>query len=149
MRAVIQRVTSASVAVAGRRISAIRRGLLVFLGVAAEDSDADLKYIVAKIAHLRAFEDEDGKMNLSLFDTGGEVLVVSQFTLLADCRKGRRPSFAGAATPEKARRLYDECIVALRALGLQVSSGMFQEMMEVALVNDGPVTFLIDSSRLW
>jgi len=148
MRAVIQRVQSAAVTVSGRPVSSIRHGFLVFLGIAAEDTSDDLEYIVTKIAHLRAFEDGNGKMNLGLFDTGGEVLVVSQFTLLADCRKGRRPSFTGAAAPDKARRLYDECRAALQALGLRVSSGIFQEMMEVALVNDGPVTFLLDSSRL-
>lgn len=149
MRAVVQRVKTASVTVSGRQVGGIQHGLLVFLGIAAEDTGDDLQYIVTKLAYLRAFEDEHGKMNLSLFDVRGEVLVVSQFTLLADCRKGRRPSFTNAAAPDKARRLYEECIAALQALGLKVSSGIFQEMMEVALVNDGPVTFLLDSGRLW
>ena len=147
MRAVVQRVTKASVTVGGRVISSIGRGLLVLLGAAKSDSTEDAKWLAGKIAHLRTFPDADGKMNLSLLDTGGEVLVVSQFTLLADCSKGRRPGFDGAAEPESARGLYEDFVKELRDRGLLVKTGQFAAKMMVDLVNDGPVTFVIESKK--
>jgi D-tyrosyl-tRNA(Tyr) deacylase len=149
MRAVLQRVHQASVSVQGRVTGAIGRGLLVFLGIAAGDTEQDMLYLASKIAGLRAFEDQSGKMNLCLQDIAGSVLVVSQFTLYGDCRTGRRPSFSGAAGPEEARCWYERFIERLRAEGLPVQTGAFQEMMDVALTNDGPVTFLLDSRRLF
>ncbi|MDB9822240.1 D-aminoacyl-tRNA deacylase [Deltaproteobacteria bacterium] len=147
MRAVVQRVKSARVEVGGRTIGEIEKGLLIFLGVGGEDSEKNCEYIANKIANLRIFPDERDLMNLSLIDTGGGALVVSQFTLWGDCRKGRRPSFARAAGPERARELYEHFIGLLRGTGLMVATGEFQEMMDVHLVNDGPVTLLIDSSK--
>lgn len=147
MRAVIQRVKRASVAVNGKGVSEIGKGLLVFLGVAHEDTRADLDYLANKTANLRIFEDDDGKMNRSLLDIGGEALVVSQFTLYGDCRKGRRPSFIEAARPEKADALYQEFIHSLTQMGVGVKAGVFQAMMDVELINDGPVTMLLDSGR--
>jgi D-tyrosyl-tRNA(Tyr) deacylase len=146
LRACIQRVTAAKVIVAGETVGEICRGLLVLLGVAAQDNDEDLRWMVEKIIGLRIFNDADGKMNLALSDVGSELLVVSQFTLLGDCRKGRRPSFIAAAPPEKAERMYDEFVAAARQLGVRVATGRFRAHMEVELVNDGPVTLVIDSA---
>ncbi len=145
MRAVIQRVSSGSVTVGQERVAHIGCGLLVFLGIAAGDKPADADYLAEKIIHLRIFEDAAGKMNRSLKDLGAEMLVVSQFTLLGDCRKGRRPSFGAAAPPQAARALYEHFLAQVRAKGLPVSSGRFQAHMQVALVNDGPVTLTIES----
>jgi D-tyrosyl-tRNA(Tyr) deacylase len=149
MRAVVQRVHGASVRVANRQVGAIGRGLLVFLGIGMHDTRADLEYMAAKLINLRLFDDPRGKMNLSIRDVRGEILVVSQFTLFGDCRKGRRPSFTDAAPPGKARQLYDDFVILLQEQGIAVATGVFQEMMEVSLVNDGPVTFILDSSRLF
>ena len=147
MRAVIQRVSRASVSVAGERISAIGPGLLVLLGVEQGDDRSEADYLAEKIGSLRIFEDGDGKMNLSVRDVAGEVLVVSQFTLLADCRKGRRPGFSQAAPPEQAEPLCRYFIEHLQAQGLRVGTGRFRADMAVELVNDGPVTILLDSRR--
>ena len=149
MRAVVQRVKKASVSVSGKEVGSIKKGLLVFLGVGANDTSEDLNYMVSKIANLRVFQDENNKMNLNLLDTRGSILVVSQFTLFGDCRKGRRPSFTSAAPPETAQNLYNDFIRETQQLGIRASSGVFQEMMEVSLVNDGPVTFLLDSRKLF
>ncbi|MBW2065569.1 MAG: D-tyrosyl-tRNA(Tyr) deacylase [Deltaproteobacteria bacterium] len=147
MRAVVQRVKEARVEVDGIKVGEIGIGLLVFLGIGEDDTEQDSEYLSKKIATLRIFPDDGGLMNRSLLDIGGMVLVVSQFTLWGDCRKGRRPSFTRAARPEKARKLYLHFMDKLREQGLTVESGKFQEMMEVHLVNDGPVTLLLDSSR--
>ena len=147
MRAVIQRVTRASVTVDGRVTGAIDRGLLVLVGVAIHDGPADVEYTATKIRDLRIFPDEAGKMNRDVVQAGGAVLLVSQFTLLADVRGGRRPSFIDAAPPELARALYEDLAAALRARGLGVETGEFRAHMDVALVNDGPVTILVDSTR--
>ncbi|PKN36096.1 MAG: D-tyrosyl-tRNA(Tyr) deacylase [Deltaproteobacteria bacterium HGW-Deltaproteobacteria-19] len=148
MRAVIQRVSEAGVTVGEKNLSAIGAGLLVFLGVEQGDGEADAEYLLEKIINLRIFEDPDGKMNLSLVDTGGSMLVISQFTLLADCRKGRRPSFVHAEEPVRARSLYSYFVGKLRErLGRRVAEGEFQAMMKVRLVNDGPVTIWIDSRK--
>lgn len=147
MRAVIQRVSEASVTVAGEIVGEIQQGLLVLLGVAEDDCQDDVIWIAAKIAGLRIFEDSDGKMNLSVTETAGAVLVVSQFTLYGDCRKGRRPSFFEAARPDKARLLYGSVVAELRGLGLSTATGTFQAHMDVRLVNDGPVTLLLDSRK--
>lgn len=145
MKSVVQRVSRAQVSVGGEVIGKIDRGFLILLGVADGDTQGDAVFLAQKIAALRVFEDEAGKMNLALADVGGRVLVVSQFTLLGDCRKGRRPSFIHAARPETAIPLY-ECFVAeLRGAGIDVETGRFQAHMDVELVNDGPVTLLIDS----
>lgn len=147
MRAVIQRVERSSVSVDGEEVGAIGKGLLVLLGVARGDGEKDADYLLDKIVNLRIFEDGEGKMNLSLLDAAGELLVISQFTLLADCRKGRRPSFVDAAEPEQARRLYDYFTEeAVKRIG-RVSTGRFQAMMKVALTNDGPVTILLESEK--
>jgi D-tyrosyl-tRNA(Tyr) deacylase len=145
MRAVIQRVKQSSVKTNDEIVGRIGQGLLVLLGVAKGDSVADADYLANKIINLRIFEDEDGKMNRSLLETGGELLAVSQFTLLADCRKGRRPSFIAAAEPEKAIELYEKFVDRVRQMGIGVQTGRFQAMMEVALINDGPVTVIIES----
>ena len=145
MRAVIQRVGQSSVSVDGKPIAAIQRGLLVFLGVGKADTEVDADYLVSKITNLRIFEDTRGKMNRSLLETGGEMLVVSQFTLYADSRKGRRPSFTDAAGPDLARQLYQYFVRRVAATGVAVQTGRFQSLMSVALVNDGPVTLLIES----
>jgi D-tyrosyl-tRNA(Tyr) deacylase len=142
-------VKSASVAVAGERVSEIGKGLLIFLGVAHEDTDADRDYMANKIANLRIFEDDEGRMNRSLLEVGGEALVVSQFTLYGDCRKGRRPSFIAAARPEMADAMYQAFIKALAETGVSVKAGIFQAMMDVELINDGPVTILLDSGKLF
>jgi D-tyrosyl-tRNA(Tyr) deacylase len=147
MRAVIQRVKTASVAVSGEEVGRIKHGFVVFLGVEKEDQVNDLEYMVNKIAGLRAFEDDNGKMNLALSDVSGELLVVSQFTLFGDCRKGRRPSFTDAADPGKAQKLYNDFNREMKNLNIKVSTGVFQATMEVSLVNDGPVTFLLDSRK--
>jgi len=148
MRAVVQRVSSARVRVAGAVVGEIARGFLVLVGVAARDGPADVQYVASKVRDLRVFDDERGKMNRSLGEVGGSVLVVSQFTLQGDCRKGRRPSFDAAASPDVARALYEDVVRELRASGLVVETGSFQARMEVELVNDGPVTLLLDSSRV-
>jgi D-tyrosyl-tRNA(Tyr) deacylase len=147
MRAVVQRVSSASVSVAGQQTGAIGSGLLVLLGIHREDSPQDLAWLAEKTVHLRIFDDEAGLMNRSLMDTGGAMLVVSQFTLLGDCRKGRRPSWSEAAPPEPAKQLYLDFIQAIRNYGIHTASGAFQAMMEVRLNNSGPVTLLLDSHR--
>lgn len=147
MRAVVQRVASASVRVDGEIVGKIDQGLLVLLGVEPSDTSADVAYMADKTVNLRIFEDDDGKMNLSTLDIGGAVLAVSQFTLLGDCRKGRRPAFTGAAPPEQANALYEEYVAAVRQLGPQVETGIFRAQMEVSLVNDGPVTLLLDSRK--
>ncbi len=145
MRAVVKRVREASVETEGEIISRIGGGLLVLLGVAREDHRSDAEYLASKISNLRIFEDEAGKMNRSLIDTGGDMLVVSQFTLLGDCRKGRRPSFISAAEPDRANELYEYFVEAVRQLGIPVATGRFKAMMAVALVNDGPVTLIVES----
>ncbi len=145
MRLVIQRVGRASVSVEGRQVSAIGRGFLVLCGVHRDDTDDDAVYLAQKTARLRVFEDPAGKMNLGLDDAGGEVLVVSQFTLYADCRKGNRPSYIEAAGPESGERLYEVFVRELRGQGVKVQTGVFRAMMAVELVNDGPVTIVIDS----
>jgi D-tyrosyl-tRNA(Tyr) deacylase len=145
MRAVLQRVSRASVEVDGTCTGRIERGWLVLLGVAEGDTDKDAAWIADKVLNLRGFEDENGKMNLSVLDIEGGILVVSQFTLLGDCRTGRRPSFTAAAAPELAERLYLECAAVLAGSGLHVATGVFRAMMKVELVNDGPVTLLLDS----
>ncbi len=145
MRAVVQRVGSARVEVEGEVRGRIERGLLVLLGVAQGDTPKDAIWLADKIAGLRVFEDDAGKMNLSLEDVGGSMLVVSQFTLLGDCRKGRRPSFTGAAPREEADRLYEIFVDRVREQGLPVETGVFQARMQVHLVNDGPVTLMLDT----
>ncbi|MGD2188099.1 MAG: D-aminoacyl-tRNA deacylase [Desulfobacterales bacterium] len=145
MRAVVQRVKSSSVKTGDEIVGQIGKGLLVLLGVAKGDTVEDVDYLAHKIINLRIFEDQDGKMNRSLLETGGELLAVSQFTLLADCRKGRRPSFIEAAEPELATALYERFAKMVRETGVEVQTGRFRAMMEVALVNDGPVTIIIES----
>ncbi|MBI3684692.1 MAG: D-tyrosyl-tRNA(Tyr) deacylase [Acidobacteria bacterium] len=147
MRAVIQRVSRASVTVDGQPTGAIDGGLLVLLGVRKGDTESDADYLAGKTAGVRIFPDEAGKMNRSLQEAGGSMLVVSQFTLYGDCRKGRRPSFDQAAGPGEARRLYEYFVERARAMGFHVETGVFQAHMEVGLVNDGPVTLIIDSVR--
>lgn len=147
MRAVVQRVQRAQVAVCGEITGSIAKGLLILLGVAEGDSESDADYLASKIAGLRIFEDGGGKMNLSVADVGGAVLAVSQFTLYGDVRKGKRPSFDGAAKPDAARRLYEYFVEQVRSAGLRCETGRFQEDMQVELVNDGPVTILVDSKK--
>jgi D-tyrosyl-tRNA(Tyr) deacylase len=147
MRAVVQRVSRARVTVDGRTTGEIGAGLVVLLGVGAGDDEQAARYLADKIAELRIFEDEAGKMNRSFLETGGALLAVSQFTLYGDCRKGRRPSFDRAARPDPARSLYEKFVGFLRQRGVRVEQGVFQAMMEVELVNDGPVTLLLDSER--
>ena len=147
MRLVVQRVKEARVKVKDEIIGEIGQGLLVFLGVGAEDTEADVDYLVEKVLHLRIFPDGQGKFNLSLVEIDGALLVISQFTLWGDCRKGRRPSFSEAAPPSAAEPLYALFIDTVRAKGVPVAGGRFQEMMEVGLVNDGPVTILLDSKK--
>jgi len=149
MRAVVQRVSRASVKVNGEVTGQIADGLLVLLGVGQEDSESDAAYLAEKVAGLRIFEDDAGKMNRSVVDVDGAVLAVSQFTLFGDVRKGKRPSFDEAARPEQARQLYDDFVEGVRAQGLRCETGRFQEMMEVELVNQGPVTILLDSKKLF
>ena len=147
MRAVVQRVSRAQVAVDGEIVGEVGRGLLVLLGVTHADTEGDADYLADKIAGLRVFEDENGKMNLDTAAVGGGILVVSQFTLYGDVRRGKRPSFDAAAKPERARELYEYFVARIRAAGLPCQTGRFQEMMEVELVNDGPVTILLDSTK--
>lgn len=147
MRALSQRVSQASVSVEGQVIAAIKQGFVVFVGVGRGDSDIDARYLAEKIANLRVFSDESGKFNLSILDIGGEVLVVSQFTLFASTRKGRRPSFTDAAPPEEAEPLVDTFVQFLRTAGLRVDTGRFQQYMLVEIHNDGPVTIFIDSEE--
>ena len=147
MRAVVQRVKEASVKVNGQETGRINAGLLVFIGVKETDDEKDIEWICSKVAGLRIFDDPEGKMNLSVTDTGGAVLLVSQFTLLGDARKGRRPSYKEAANPEKARVYYKKCGAQLEDYGIRVDWGRFQEHMKVSLINDGPVTILLDSEK--
>jgi len=149
MRAVVQRVSRAEVRVEGRIVGAIGRGLLVLVGIAREDTPETGKVLAEKIANLRIFDDEQGRMNRSLLEAGGGVLCVSQFTLYGDCRKGRRPSYDRAASPEAARALYESFVESLGALGVKVETGEFRAMMDVELVNDGPVTLLLDTERMF
>lgn len=149
MRAVVQRVSRAAVRVAGCTVGSVGRGFLVLVGVEEGDGEADAAYVAEKVAGLRVFEDAAGKMNLALADVGGGVLLVSQFTLLGDCRKGRRPSFTTSAPPAAAEYLYLRVAERLRALDLPVATGRFRAEMEVELVNEGPVTMLLDSRRLF
>jgi len=147
VRAVIQRVDFARVKIDGKIIGKIKKGFLVLLGVEKEDKKADADYLVDKIVNLRIFEDDNGKMNLSLLDISGEMLVVSQFTLLADCRKGRRPSFVNAGNPELAENLYEYFVKNTRRQIQKVATGKFQAMMEIELLNNGPVTIILDSRK--
>ena len=149
MRCVIQRVTRASVESEGRLCGEIGKGYMILVGVRVDDTDADLKYMAEKIPNLRIFEDEDGKMNRSILDAGGEILAVSQFTLYGDARGQRRPGFTQAARPEKAREMYDRLVQAWRDHGIHVETGVFQTDMQVSLVNDGPTTLLMDSTKLF
>ena len=149
MRAVVQRVSRASVKVSDEFVGKIADGLLVLLGIAQDDTEADAAYLAEKIAGLRIFEDDAGKMNRSVSDIGGAVLAVSQFTLFGDVKKGKRPSFDAAARPEQARELYERFVAQIRALGLPCETGRFQETMEVELVNHGPVTIMLDSKKLF
>lgn len=148
MRALIQRVKTAKVEVGGRKLSEIGKGLLILLGVTGADTEADIQFLVEKISNLRIFEDEAGKMNLSLIDVKGEVLIVSQFTLYADCRKGRRPSFTDAAQPELANELYKKFIQKFKDTGARIGEGEFGAMMDISLVNWGPVTIMLDTKHL-
>jgi len=147
VRAVVQKVKTAKVIVDSDTVGEIGHGLLIFLGVGTEDNSDDADYLALKIAHLRIFSDDQGKMNLSLLETGGAALVVSQFTLWGDCTKGRRPSFIRAADPGVANGLYQQFIFSLKDKGIQVAEGRFQEIMDVHLVNDGPITMLLDSAK--
>ncbi|MFZ0199284.1 MAG: D-aminoacyl-tRNA deacylase [Candidatus Sulfotelmatobacter sp.] len=147
MRAVVQRVSRAQVTVKGEIIGGIGPGLLVLLGVGRDDTESDATYLAEKICGLRVFEDREGKMNRSVLEAGGSVLVVSQFTLYGDVRRGKRPSFDAAAAPEKARQLYEFFVERIRTAGLRCDTGRFQEMMKVELVNEGPVTILLDSRK--
>ena len=149
MRACVQRVSQAEVTIAGESVGRIERGLVVLLGVVAGDGPDDVDYLVEKIAGLRVFEDEDGKMNRELAEIGGGMLVVSQFTLAGDCRRGKRPSFTDAAAPEIAVALYESFVAKVAARGIPTATGRFRENMQVALVNDGPVTLLLDSRKLF
>ena len=149
MRAVVQRVTQASVSVAGEVRGRIAQGFMVLIGVQDGDTKEDLRYIAEKVPNLRVFEDENGKMNRYLIDIGGEILAVSQFTLLGDARGGRRPSFIAAARPETADPLYEELVAGWRGRGIRVDTGVFGADMQVSLVNDGPVTILLDSRKLF
>jgi len=149
MRAVVQRVKKAEVRVEGRSVGAVGRGMVVLLGIGKEDAPSDAQALAEKILNLRIFDDSEGRMNLSLLETNGELLCVSQFTLYGDCRKGRRPSYDRAARPEAACDLYEAFVAAARAGGVSVETGQFQAMMEVELVNDGPVTLLLDSERVF
>ena len=148
MRAVVQLVNHASVTVEGEVTVQISKGFLVFLGVAEGDAEKDLQYIIDKVVGLRVFEDEAGKMNLSVKDVGGAILAVSQFTLYGDCRHGKRPSFTQAAKPDEANALYERFVDGCRAAGVQVETGRFRTHMLVGLENDGPVTILLDSSKI-
>jgi len=147
MRCVVQRVSRASVRVNAEGIGQINKGILALVGIEHNDNDNDVSWLADKLLGLRIFEDEHGKMNLSLVDVGGDLLVVSQFTLHGDCRKGKRPSFSDAAPPDMAKSLFDKLVATLRASGVKVETGQFQAKMEVELINDGPVTLLLDSKK--
>lgn len=147
MRAVVQRVSQASVEVGGACVGSIDRGLLILVGVEQGDEEQDAEYLADKVTNLRIFEDQDGKMNRSVLDCGGSILAISQFTLLGDCRKGRRPSFDRAAPPEIARNLYECFINRIRSSNLPVATGIFQAEMRVTLTNEGPVTLILDSKK--
>jgi D-tyrosyl-tRNA(Tyr) deacylase len=147
MRAVVQRVSRASVSVNGQVTGRIERGLLVFLGVGREDSQADIDFIADKVVNLRVFEDADGKMNLSVKDIGRGILLISQFTLFGDCRKGRRPDFSSAGPPETAKLLYEKTIDAIKEKSVPVETGIFAAHMDIDCVNDGPVTLILDSNN--
>lgn len=147
MRAVVQRVTGSAVSVNGKITGEIGKGLMVLLGVEEEDANTDAEYLAEKISGLRIFEDNEGKMNLSLLQVGGDMLVVSQFTLLGDCKKGKRPSFIRAAGPEKAEPLYQTFVSCCRSRGIRVEEGVFRAEMHVRIENDGPVTLILDSRR--
>ena len=149
MRAVLQRVTRARVTVEAETVGEIGSGLVVLLGIAGDDTEQDVKYLVEKIATLRVFEDTEGRMNLSVVETGGALLIVSQFTLYGDVRRGRRPSWSEAAPPEVAEPLYESFVAAARSLVGRVATGSFRRVMQVELVNDGPVTILLDSRKLF
>ena len=149
MRAVVQRVVESRVIVDGIVVGQIRKGLMILLGISNRDTVEDIKYMTEKIVNLRVFEDCDEKMNLSVLDVLGELLVVSQFTLYGDCRKGRRPSFIEAARPEMAKELYEKFVEECRALGVKTATGTFQADMKVEIVNDGPVTLILDSERIF
>lgn len=149
MRAVVQRVDRASVTVDNKVVGQVDKGLMVLFGVAPDDTDKDLNYIVDKVVGLRIFEDDQDKMNLSVQDVGGSILAVSQFTLYGDCRKGKRPSFDGAAKPELANSYYEKFVAALRNKGIKVETGVFRAHMLVELVNNGPVTMLLDSKKIF
>lgn len=149
MRACVQRVHQASVAVEGETVGQIETGMVVLLGVAQKDTHKDLHQLADKLVALRIFEDEAGKMNRSLLDVHGQMLVISQFTLFGDCRKGRRPSFVTAADPILAEKLYNDFVIAVAAKGVPVSTGVFRAHMDLSLVNDGPVTLLLDSQKLF
>ena len=149
MRAVVQRVAKGRVLVEERVGGEIGKGFVVLLGVSVDDTEKDASYLADKVANLRVFPDNEGKMNLSILDVGGSILVVSQFTLLGDCRNGRRPSFIQAARPEKADELYNSFVQQLKKLGLNVATGQFQTDMLVEIANDGPVTVLLDSKKLF
>ena len=149
MRCVIQRVTSASVAIDGEVVGRCGKGYMILIGVSAEDTEADLNYMATKIPTLRIFEDENGKMNKSILDVGGEILAISQFTLYGDARNQRRPGFTAAARPDKAIPLYEALVKAWRDQGIHVETGVFGADMQVSLVNDGPVTMLMDSTKLF
>ncbi|MCR4819431.1 MAG: D-tyrosyl-tRNA(Tyr) deacylase [Fretibacterium sp.] len=147
MRIVVQRVKRAAVSVGGKEVSRIGPGVCVLVGVGAGDSPADADWLADKLVNLRIFEDADDKMNLSLLDVGGAALLVSQFTLYGDCRKGRRPSFVGAAGAEEGRRLYEHFVEKVRSFGTEVGCGVFQAHMEVEILNDGPVTLIVDTDK--
>lgn len=149
MRAVVQLVSAAEVTVNNKAIGQIGAGLLVLLGVSQNDTEADAAYLADKIVHLRIFQDDQGLMNRSVAEVGGEILVVSQFTLFGDCRKGRRPSYSKAAPPDRAKRLYELFAGEVREKGIPVATGEFQAMMQVSLVNNGPVTLLLDSKKVF
>ena len=147
MRAVVQRVTSSKVVVDGKIVGSINKGINVLIGISCDDNEGDLKYIRDKIINLRIFEDENFKMNKSLMDIGGEILVISQFTLYGDCRKGRRPNFMAALGGEEAKKLYDQFVLMIKECGIKVETGIFGADMKVDIQNDGPVTILLDSKK--
>lgn len=148
MRAVVQRVTNGNVEIEGKIVGSIGKGLVVLLGVSEKDTNEDVTYMVEKVLNLRVFDDEEGKMNFSLLDIQGELLVVSQFTLYGDCRKGRRPNYMAAAKPEKADELYNEFVKLCKAQDVKTETGVFQADMKVNIINDGPVTLIVDSEKV-
>ena len=148
MRAVVQRVKKGSVEIEEKEIGKIEKGLIILLGVGQNDSEKDAEHLIEKIVNLRIFEDEEGKMNLSVKDINGQILIISQFTLYGDCKKGRRPSFISAALPDKAVKLYDYFVKNIKNCGLKIETGEFQAMMLVKIFNDGPVTIILDSEKL-